>query len=77
MTPPLGAGAAGAFLTALLASGLSSSAVGTMAGQLIMQGFVGFRIPVVVRRLVTIIPAFVVVWPGSIRPTRWCSARWS
>ena len=52
------------FLTALLASGLSSSAVGTMAGQMIMQGFVGFRIPIIVRRLVTMIPAFVVVWLG-------------
>jgi manganese transport protein len=64
LTPLLGAGAAGAFLTALLASGLSSSAVGTMAGQMIMQGFVGFRIPIIVRRLVTMIPAFVVVWLG-------------
>ena len=64
LTPLLGAGAAGAFLTALLASGLSSSAVGTMAGQLIMQGFVGFRIPVAVRRLVTMAPAFIVVWFG-------------
>ena len=64
LTPLLGAGAAGVFLTALLASGLSSSAVGTMAGQLIMQGFVGFRIPIVVRRLVTMIPAFIVVWLG-------------
>ena len=45
LTPLLGAAAAGVFLTALLASGLSSSAVGTMAGQMIMQGFVGFRIP--------------------------------
>jgi manganese transport protein len=64
LTPLLGPAAAGAFLTALLASGLSSSAVGTMAGQMIMQGFVGFRIPVFVRRLVTMIPAFVVVWLG-------------
>src|SRR5216684_3717783 len=53
LTPLLGAGAAGVFLVSLLASGISSSAVGTMAGQLIMQGFVGFRIPVWVRRLVT------------------------
>ena len=45
LTPLLGPAAAGVFLTALLASGLSSSAVGTMAGQMIMQGFVGFRIP--------------------------------
>ena len=64
LTPLLGAAASGVFLTALLASGLSSSAVGTMAGQMIMQGFVGFRIPVIVRRLVTIIPAFIVVWLG-------------
>jgi manganese transport protein len=64
LTPLLGPAAAGAFLTALLASGLSSSAVGTMAGQMIMQGFVGFRIPIVVRRLATMIPAFVVVWLG-------------
>ena len=64
LTPLLGPAAAGAFLTALLASGLSSSAVGTMAGQMIMQGFVGFRIPILVRRLVTMIPAFVVVWFG-------------
>ena len=64
LTPLLGAGAAAVFLTALLASGLSSSAVGTMAGQMIMQGFVGFRIPIVVRRLVTMVPAFIVVWLG-------------
>ena len=64
LTPLLGPAAAGLFLTALLASGLSSSAVGTMAGQMIMQGFVGFRIPIIVRRLVTMIPAFVVVWLG-------------
>jgi len=35
-----------------------------MAGQMIMQGFVGFRIPIIVRRLVTMIPAFIVVWLG-------------
>ena len=64
LTPLLGAGAAGVFLVSLLASGISSSAVGTMAGQLIMQGFVGFRIPVWVRRLVTMAPAFVVVALG-------------
>jgi manganese transport protein len=64
LAPLLGPAAAGAFLTALLASGLSSSAVGTMAGQMIMQGFVGFRIPIIVRRLVTMIPAFIVVWVG-------------
>jgi manganese transport protein len=62
--PLLGAGAATIFLISLLASGISSSAVGTMAGQMIMQGFVGFRIPIWVRRLVTMVPAFVVVGLG-------------
>jgi manganese transport protein len=64
LTPLLGAGAAGVFLVSLIASGISSSVVGTMAGQLIMQGFVGFRIPIWVRRLVTMLPAFVVVGFG-------------
>src|SRR6202453_1612115 len=41
-------------------SGISSSGVGTMAGQVIMQGFVGFSIPVWARRLITMVPAFVV-----------------
>ena len=64
LTPLLGPAAAGAFLTALLASGLASSTVGTMAGQMIMQGFLRVRVPIIVRRLVTMIPAFVVVWLG-------------
>ncbi len=64
LTPLLGAAAAGVFLTALLASGMSSSVVGTMAGQVIMQGFVGFRIPIWVRRVVTMIPTVVVVAMG-------------
>lgn len=64
LTPLLGAGAAGFFLLSLIASGISSSVVGTMAGQMIMQGFVGFRIPVWLRRLVTMIPAFIVVAMG-------------
>jgi manganese transport protein len=64
LTPLLGIAAAGVFLVSLLASGVSSSTVGTMAGQLIMQGFVGFRIPIWVRRLVTMVPAFVVVGLG-------------
>ena len=46
LTPLLGIAAAGVFLVSLIASGLSSSTVGTMAGQMIMQGFVGFRIPI-------------------------------
>jgi manganese transport protein len=48
------------FLVALIASGISSSVIGTMAGQVVMQGFVGFRIPVGVRRLITMVPAFAV-----------------
>ncbi len=64
LTPLLGVGAAGVFLLSLMASGISSSAVGTMAGQMIMQGFVGFRIPIWVRRAVTMLPAFIVVALG-------------
>ncbi|WP_267551712.1 Nramp family divalent metal transporter [Rhizobium rhizogenes] len=64
LTPLLGGAAASIFLISLMASGISSSAVGTMAGQMIMQGFVGFRIPVWLRRLVTMLPAFVVVLMG-------------
>jgi manganese transport protein len=64
LAPVLGRGAAGVFLVSLMASGLSSSAVGTIAGQVIMQGFVGFRIPALLRRLVTMAPAFAVVALG-------------
>jgi manganese transport protein len=64
LTPLLGGWAAGIFLVSLIASGVSASTVGTMAGQMIMQGFVGFRIPVWLRRLVTMLPAFVVVALG-------------
>ncbi len=60
LTPVLGVGAAALFLVSLLASGISSSVVGTMAGQNIMQGFVGFKTPVLVRRLVTMVPAVIV-----------------
>ena len=64
LEPLLGSAAAGLFLTSLIASGVSSSVVGTMAGQMIMQGFTGWRVPVAVRRLVTMVPAFVVVAIG-------------
>ena len=60
----VGLSAAGVFLLSLIASGISSSVVGTMAGQMIMQGFVGFRIPIWLRRVVTMVPAFVVVGYG-------------
>ncbi len=64
LTPLLGGAAAALFLLSLIASGISSTTVGTMAGQMIMQGFVRFRIPIAVRRLVTMAPAFVVVALG-------------
>jgi manganese transport protein len=64
LDPLLGPAAAAVFLVSLLASGISSSAVGTMAGQVIMQGFVGFHIPIWVRRVVTMLPAVVVAAMG-------------
>ncbi len=68
LLPLMGAVAAGAFMISLLASGISSSVVGTMAGQVIMQDFVGFRIPLWVRRVVTMLPAGVIVAIG-VQPT--------
>ncbi len=68
LTPFLGEAAGIIFAISLLASGLSSSTVGTMAGQVIMQGFVGFAIPIWVRRLITMLPAILVVWIG-VNPT--------
>jgi manganese transport protein len=64
LAPLLGLGAAGLFMLALLASGFSSSIVGVMAGQVIMQGFVSFRIPLWLRRLIVMAPSFVVVAAG-------------
>jgi manganese transport protein len=60
----VGGGAALAFAIALLASGLSSSSVGTYAGQVVMQGFIRRAIPIYVRRLVTMTPALVVLAIG-------------
>jgi manganese transport protein len=57
------------FALALLGSGLSSSTVGTLAGQVVMQGFVRWRIPVWVRRLVTMLPALIVIGIG-LDPSR-------
>jgi manganese transport protein len=64
LTPLLGSASAGLFLLSLIASGVSSSVVGTMAGQMIMQGFLRFTVPLWLRRLVTVIPSFVVVAMG-------------
>jgi manganese transport protein len=65
----LGVGAATLFGIALLASGFSSSSVGTMAGQVVMQGFVNRRIPLFLRRAVTLAPALVVLALG-VDPSR-------
>jgi manganese transport protein len=60
----LGGGAALAFAVALLASGLSSSSVGTFAGQVVMQGFINRRIPLFARRAVTMAPSLVILAIG-------------
>ena len=52
------------FGISLLVSGLSSSTVGTMAGQIIMQGFLHRRIPLWLRRLITMVPALIVIAVG-------------
>jgi manganese transport protein len=65
----VGGGAALAFAVALLASGLSSSSVGTYAGQVVMQGFIDRRIPLFLRRAVTMAPALVVLAIG-LDPTK-------
>ncbi|MGN6093938.1 MAG: Nramp family divalent metal transporter [Luteibacter jiangsuensis] len=64
LVPLLGGAAATIFLVSLIASGFSSSVVGTMAGQMIMQGFVAFRIPLWLRRSITMLPSFAVVVAG-------------
>jgi manganese transport protein len=64
----VGGGAALAFAIALLASGASSSSVGTYAGQVVMSGFVGLRIPLLVRRALTMAPAIVILAIG-VDPT--------
>lgn len=69
LTPLLGGASSLVFGISLLASGLSSSAVGTMAGQIIMQGFVDFSIPVWLRRFLTMLPALIIVAIG-LDPTQ-------
>ena len=69
LEPILGGASSALFALALIASGLSSSAVGTLSGQVVMQGFIRRRIPVMVRRIVTMLPAFVVIALG-LDPSR-------
>jgi len=64
LEPLVGSLSSGAFGIALLASGLSSSAVGTLAGQTIMKGFVNLNIPLNIRRLITMAPAMVIIILG-------------
>jgi manganese transport protein len=65
----LGSSAKYVFGISLLAAGLSSSAVGTMSGQVIMQGFLNFHIPVWLRRVLTMAPALIIIFVG-LDPTR-------
>jgi len=69
LQPILGGASSVLFALALTASGLSSSTVGTLSGQVVMQGFIRRRVPIVVRRAVTMIPAFVVIGIG-VDPSR-------
>ena len=69
LEPLLGSAASWIFAVSLLASGLSSSSVGTMAGQVIMQGFLHVHIPAWIRRLVTMLPSLAVIFVG-FDPTR-------
>ena len=69
LEPLLGGAASAVFAISLIASGLSSSSVGTMAGQVIMGGFLHRRIPVWIRRLVTVFPPMIIIMLG-LEPTR-------
>lgn len=62
--PLLGPAAATVFAVALLCSGLSSSTVGVMAGQVIIEGFLAIKFPIFLRRLITVIPALIVIGIG-------------
>jgi manganese transport protein len=69
LEPILGGASSVLFALALTASGLSSSTVGTLSGQVVMQGFLRRQIPLFIRRLVTMLPAFVVIGIG-LDPSR-------
>jgi len=69
LQPLLGHAAATVFGLSLVAAGLSSTVVGTLAGQVVMQGFIHFYIPLWLRRLITMLPSFVVILMG-LDPTR-------
>lgn len=64
LQPLLGSFSSLVFAIALIASGLSSSSVGTMAGQTIMKGFINLNIPIKIRRIVTMLPALIIICLG-------------
>src|SRR2546421_967999 len=69
LRPILGSASSALFALALIGSGLSSATVGTLAGQVVMQGFIRRKIPIFVRRAVTMLPALVVIGIG-VDPSR-------
>jgi manganese transport protein len=69
LRPILGSASSALFALALIGSGLSSATVGTLAGQVVMQGFIERKIPIFVRRAVTMVPALVVIGIG-VDPSR-------
>ena len=69
LEPILGSASSALFALALVASGLSSSAVGTLSGQIVMQGFIRRQIPIFARRIATMLPAFIVIAIG-LDPSR-------
>ncbi len=69
VTSELGAGVALLFAVALLGSGLASTAVGAAAGAEVMHGLLGVRVPLLLRRVVTVVPALVVLALG-VEPSR-------
>lgn len=64
LSPLLGTMSSGAFAIALLASGFSSSAVGAMAGETVLDGFVDMKIPTTIKRLITMLPAMIIIGIG-------------
>ena len=66
LQPLLSHAAATVFGLSLVAAGLSSTVVGTLAGQVVMQGFIRFHIPLWVRRTVTMLPSFIVILMGLV-----------
>jgi manganese transport protein len=69
LSPLLGPASSAIFAVSLLVSGLSSSTVGTLAGQVVMQGYLRRSVPLWLRRLATLLPAFIVIGLG-VDPSR-------